>query len=236
MALINIKFKIEQKSSGKVKVNEEMHASLHGVNYTKKPLFKAEFVKLFWLTYTKGFAPLLIEKMKVPNMTSDAGWGCVIRSAQMLVANAMQKVYIHQYLSDNMKLKLQAGILNLFNDDVRQENRCAFSIQNICELGLVDHGHMPGEWYGVQRISKIFEKLGQTYQFHAYLDYLASQTNDAPDTLMASSNMQLEYQRKKQPFKIVSMISGDLIVANVLEAAIGKLKFEKKVNNGNLKP
>lgn len=149
MALINIKFKIEQKSSGHVKVNEEMHASLHGVNYTKKALFKAEYVKLFWMTYVKGFAPLLIEKMKVPNLTSDAGWGCVIRSAQMLVANALQKVYIHPNLTDQMSIKLKAAILNLFNDDIRQEERCAFSIQNICELGLVDHDHLPGEWYGV---------------------------------------------------------------------------------------
>jgi hypothetical protein len=31
------------------------------------------------MTYRKGFAPLLIENSKVPKLTTDAGWGCVIR-------------------------------------------------------------------------------------------------------------------------------------------------------------
>ena len=43
------------------------------------PEFKKQFKKLLWMTYRKNFAPLLIEKPKVANLTSDAGWGCVIR-------------------------------------------------------------------------------------------------------------------------------------------------------------
>jgi hypothetical protein len=42
-------------------------------------LFQREFQKNIWLTYRKGFVPLLIEKNKVAKLTSDAGWGCVIR-------------------------------------------------------------------------------------------------------------------------------------------------------------
>ena len=41
--------------------------------------FQREFYKNIWLTYRKGFVPLLIEKNKVAKLTSDAGWGCVIR-------------------------------------------------------------------------------------------------------------------------------------------------------------
>jgi len=43
------------------------------------------------MTYRKGFSPLLIEKNKVANLTSDSGWGCVIRCTQMLFATAFQK-------------------------------------------------------------------------------------------------------------------------------------------------
>lgn len=42
-------------------------------------IFLREFFKNIWFTYRKGFVPLLIEKNKVAKLTSDAGWGCVIR-------------------------------------------------------------------------------------------------------------------------------------------------------------
>jgi len=41
--------------------------------------FNKDFSRLLWLTYRKDFAPVLIEKHKVANLTSDSGWGCVIR-------------------------------------------------------------------------------------------------------------------------------------------------------------
>jgi len=49
---------------------------------------------LIWLTYRKGFRPLLIERKqfldrKIDNLTTDCGWGCTIRAAQMLLANSL---------------------------------------------------------------------------------------------------------------------------------------------------
>ena len=50
------------------------------------------FSRLIWLTYRRNFAPLLVEKNKVPKLTTDAGWGCVIRCTQMLLANSLQSL------------------------------------------------------------------------------------------------------------------------------------------------
>lgn len=91
--LINTKFKIEKKTHSQVKIGKSLHASLFGSNYEDMQSFKKEFGKIIWLTYRRNFTPLLIEQKQHPNLTSDAGWGCVIRCTQMLIANCLKQVY-----------------------------------------------------------------------------------------------------------------------------------------------
>lgn len=47
--------------------------------------------------------------------------------------------------------------LNLFNNNKRGTKESAFSIQNVVEIGLKDYGIYPGEWYGINTGSIIFE-------------------------------------------------------------------------------
>jgi hypothetical protein len=58
--------------------------------------FYKDFQELIWITYRSHFRPLLIEKIKyqgkkVENLTTDCKWGCTIRAAQMLLANAIRR-------------------------------------------------------------------------------------------------------------------------------------------------
>lgn len=87
---------------------------------------------------------------EVKNLTTDNGWGCTIRCLQMLIANC---AFRHGLIIDPI------NNLNLFNNNKRGQKESAFSIQNVVEIGLKDYGIYPGEWYGINTCSTIFEQL-----------------------------------------------------------------------------
>jgi len=150
-----------------IKFSKSTQASILGKNYTDYTTFMGEFNKLLWLTYRKSFAPLLIEKNKVAKLTSDAGWGCVMRCTQMLLANCLRTVFTPS--SSESQHTMNIRILNLFDDDKRNITQNAFSIQNVVEIGLNEHNRMPGEWYGVSKMNEIFKTLNETYNFSTNL-------------------------------------------------------------------
>lgn len=80
----------------------------------------------------------------------------------MLLANCLQK-YL-QYVDQNEEIA-NLKILRLFDDDKRNHTENAFSIQNIVEVGLQEHGRLPGEWYGVSKMNEIFRNINQAYNF-----------------------------------------------------------------------
>lgn len=168
--LINTKFQIDKHLSPDIKISDRMQACILGKNYSNQALYKQAFSNLIWLTYRRNFAPLLVEKNHVPKLTTDSGWGCVIRCTQMLIANCLRRVYgLERQPASPESLETLSSILRLFNDDKRNLPEHAFSIQNVVEVGLNEFERLPGEWYGVSKMNAIFRLISQEYYFSPFV-------------------------------------------------------------------
>lgn len=148
--------------------------------------FVDDFESKIWLTYRSGFPP--IPKSKDPGaaqsmslavrlrshlvdsegFTTDTGWGCMIRSGQSLLANALSILRlgrstvfflflfyalfkIHEFPA-NCELDWrrssqgvgESPLLSLFADDPS----APFSIHRFVQYGATACGKYPGEWFG----------------------------------------------------------------------------------------
>lgn len=156
--MTNLSFKVMKNGDGEAKFDSSKgtKASIFGRMYDRASVLEEAVSDLVWLTYRKGFRPLLIERKvfmgrKVENLSTDCGWGCTIRSAQMLLANAFIRAGLHK-----------TAVLELFDDSERNHRHSAFSIQNIAVEGL-EAGKLPGDWYGVNTITNVIEVLNVRY-------------------------------------------------------------------------
>ncbi|KAJ8323177.1 Cysteine protease atg4 [Batrachochytrium dendrobatidis] len=118
------------------------------------PHFLDDFHSRLWMTYRKGFAAI-----KPTGYTCDSGWGCMLRSGQMLVANAL---LFHELgrdwrlgdSNDRDTWLTYCSILTKFLD----VNTSPYSIQRIATLGIRFDKQI-GEWFGPSTISQVLKVL-----------------------------------------------------------------------------
>ncbi|CAN6236698.1 unnamed protein product [Urochloa humidicola] len=117
--------------------------------------FLEDFSSRIWITYRKGFDVISDSKL-----TSDVNWGCMVRSSQMLVAQALifhhlgrswrkppEKPYNSEYI----------GVLHLFGDS----EACAFSIHNLLQAGK-GYGLAAGSRVGPYAMCRAWQTLIHT--------------------------------------------------------------------------
>ncbi|KAF2075214.1 hypothetical protein CYY_003475 [Polysphondylium violaceum] len=130
---------------------------------TQDQLFIQEFLEDFsssvlWFTYRQGFPYI-----EGTSFESDRGWGCMLRSGQMLLSNLI----LHHVLGDQWRksspIKNQivyADIIKLFLD----QPSSPFSIHNIALEGQ-KLGKNIGEWFAPSIISQAIKNLvSKNYQ------------------------------------------------------------------------
>ncbi|KAF8572056.1 hypothetical protein P879_00444 [Paragonimus westermani] len=107
---------------------------------------------LFWMTYRKGFSPIV-----VPNgLMSDAGWGCMHRCGQMMLAEAITRVRLGERWrwAPGCQLEAYNQLRRMF-----QDNKCAlYSIQNVTMLGMAVDKPL-GSWFGPNTVAQVIKKL-----------------------------------------------------------------------------
>lgn len=95
---------------GKAYILEEFN------NETSNKSFLIDFRSRIWFSYREGFAPLL--NINQNNAKSDCGWGCMLRCAQMMFANAILILNLSRdWVLDNKCCNLYLfNIIKLFED------------------------------------------------------------------------------------------------------------------------
>lgn len=121
--------------------------------------FSNDFSSRIWMTYRKGFCAISDSKL-----TSDVNWGCMIRSSQMLVAQAL----VFHHLGRSWRRPLNKPydpeyieILHLFGDSVAS----SFSIHNLLEAGGA-YGLAAGSWVGPYAMCRTWETIAHSINKH----------------------------------------------------------------------
>ncbi|KAF7491560.1 Cysteine protease ATG4D [Sarcoptes scabiei] len=112
--------------------------------------FKRDFHSRIWMTYRKDYP-----RFANTDITTDIGWGCMIRSGQMILAQAL---LIHfkgrEWRWSNQDDHLHNTIIKWFAD-YPEPSISPFSIHEFVRLSH----KKAGDWFGPASISFIFKRL-----------------------------------------------------------------------------
>ena len=117
---------------------------------------------LFRFTYRKDFPTL----HPYP-ISSDAGWGCMLRSAQMLMACALQRHLLGRgwRKSDNINVLRSSNqycdILRWFSDYPGPPH--VYSIHHLVQCGM-KYDRLPGEWFGPSTAALVLRDLTKLHR------------------------------------------------------------------------
>jgi len=101
---------------------------------------------LFWWTYRYDFPDINC-------ISSDAGWGCMLRSAQMMLSQALRIHFKSRHwkpdssLSKARKDDFVASLMTWFAD-FPSKTESVYSLHNMCAAGVAKYEVLPGDWYG----------------------------------------------------------------------------------------
>ena len=106
--------------------------------------------QLTWFTYRCDFPEILPY-----GYTTDAGWGCMLRASQMLLAQAFQRHFGSKPNKTNEKLLLswfadvpaEVVVVSKSTTTTTSSSSGCFSIHNMVACGM-KYDKLPGEWYG----------------------------------------------------------------------------------------
>ncbi|KAF8461079.1 putative cysteine protease atg4 [Kalaharituber pfeilii] len=143
----------------------------HGTEDNWPIAFLDDFDSRIWMTYRTEFPPIprsaqpsnlsFTTRLRTQLSTdqsgfsSDVGWGCMIRTGQCLLANALQMLRLGRGWRRGKSEDKEKEILALFADDPR----APFSIHKFVVHGEKACGKRPGEWFGPSAAARCIQQL-----------------------------------------------------------------------------
>ncbi|GAB1608395.1 flocculation protein FLO11-like [Argonauta hians] len=153
-------------------------------------LFKLDFASRLWFTYRRDFEPF-----KGTKFTTDCGWGCMIRSGQMMLAQG----FITHFFGRGWRIQHRDKDLNVYRQIIKwfaDYQQCPFSVHQLVDIGST-LGRKPGEWYGPATVATMLRiAMEKSYECQPVLRevcvYVSSDctvyTQDVADLCMSSNN------------------------------------------------
>ncbi|BES89406.1 Peptidase family C54 [Nesidiocoris tenuis] len=118
---------------------------------------KKDIASRLWFSYRKGFV-----QIGDSGLTSDKGWGCMLRCGQMLMAQAL--LYLHLgrdwAWTPAVRDPKYVRIVSMFED----RRSAPYSIHQIALMGAVE-GKAVGDWFGPNTVAQALKKLSASDQW-----------------------------------------------------------------------
>lgn len=146
--------------------------------------FKSDFISKIWMTYRREFPT-----MSGSTFTTDCGWGCMLRSGQMLLAQALVCHFLGRswrWLPDRSIQNarefqedcLHRMIIKWFGD--KSSVNSPLSIHQMVNLGEA-LGKKPGDWYGPASVAHCLKAVmaaasKENYEFDNLEVYVAQES------------------------------------------------------------
>ncbi len=182
------------------------NSSFYLKNEEGKKKFNEKIDKILYFSYRKNF-PIQINYKNKSEYTSDCGWGCTIRSSQMLFARAIYKILKKTTLTDrSLKLTLYYfldypintnkfptvlqyyyqkinSFLKLNKQKVNKKIFSPFSIRNICIAGELFELSC-GQWFSDPKLVSIYDFLNSNLNIIPKLKIIKSVSSIKLETIM----------------------------------------------------
>ncbi|RMJ23427.1 hypothetical protein PHISP_05707 [Aspergillus sp. HF37] len=154
--------------------------------------FLTDFESRIWITYRSNFPPIPRHDGRdgVPSMTlsvrlrsqfmdsqgftSDTGWGCMIRSGQSLLANALSILVLGRDWRRGTRVDEEARILSLF----AESPNAPFSIHRFVKHGAEYCDKYPGQWFGPSAAARCIQALSAQCDDPKLRVYVTNDTSD----------------------------------------------------------
>lgn len=165
---------------------------------------KAYEKSLFWFTYRCDFPPI-----SPYGIDTDAGWGCMLRSAQMLLAhtlrvhfqsrNWMSPTGVAAERRDNFVKKLITWFA-----DFPSKTESVYSLHNMVAAGYAKYEVLPGEWWGPGTACYVIRDLVELHQqsqpslFRVHVSSEGTVYRDAIYELMTRDSKKRAEERLRQ--------------------------------------
>lgn len=134
------------------KTNDPVWILGHSYNAIQEiDLIRRDVQSRLWCTYRKGFSPL-----GRPQLTSDKGWGCMLRCGQMLLGQALLELHLGRewFWTRETRDPTYLKIVNKFEDS----RKSPYSVHQIAMMGDAEDKRV-GEWFGPNTIAQVLKKL-----------------------------------------------------------------------------